>query len=310
MLKVAVTGANGFVGQHAIRELKSRGHDVIAIGHGGKLATDVQDQVLSYHQCDLADPGQVAALPLKNINAVINLAGLAKQGASFGDGDTYKHMNVALLKVIGEELLKLQSQARVIAISTGAVYESDQPMPLTEKSRTITDGSPYAQSKLLMEQAAHDLRKKGLQCVIARPFNHAGPGQAPGFLIPDLFAKLTTAKDSGKPIKTGNLATKRDYTDVRDIAKAYADLVASETLEFDTYNVCSGTSHSGQAILDIMQKTLGLKIATEADPSLMRPTDPQDLYGSFSRIAEETGWEPTIPLEQTIADFVASQQSS
>lgn len=270
---------------------------------------ELQDSLLSYHQCDLSDPQQVAELPLKDVDAVINLAGLAKVGASFDDAEMYKKMNVALLKVLGERLLKLRSRARVIAVSTGAVYESNQPMPLTEASRTITGGSPYAHSKLMMEQAAVELRKKGLQCIVVRPFNHAGPGQATGFLLPDLFAQLTEAKQSGQPIHAGNLTTKRDYTDVRDIVKAYADLAASETLEFNLYNVCSGASHSGQEVLDIFFRTMGLdgKITVEVDQSLIRPNDPPDLYGSFERIQEETGWEPTITIDQTVTDFIASK---
>lgn len=309
MLKIVVTGANGFVGRHLIRELKSRGHSVIGVGHGGSLDPELQDSLLSYHQCDLSDPEQVAELPLKDVNAVINLAGLARVGASFDDAETYKNMNVALLKVLGERLLKLRSHARVIAVSTGAVYESNQPMPLTEASRTIAGGSPYAHSKLMMEQAAAELRKKGLQCIVVRPFNHAGPGQAPDFLLPDLFAQLTEAKQSGQSIHTGNLTTKRDYTDVRDIVKAYADLAASETLEFNLYNVCSGASHSGQEILDIFLRTMNLdgKITVETDQSLIRPNDPPDLYGSHDRIQEETGWEPAIPIEQTVVDFIADK---
>jgi GDP-4-dehydro-6-deoxy-D-mannose reductase len=242
---------------------------------------------------------------LDKVNAIINLAGLANVGASFGAEELYKKVNVDVLGIIGERLLELKSKSRLIAISTGAVYDPDQPLPLTEKSKVIKSGSPYSMSKLMMEDVAKDLRKRGLDCVTVRPFNHTGPGQAPGFLIPDLFEKLTKFKETGEPVKVGNLSTKRDYTDVRDIVKGYVDLAVSEILEFDLYNICSGTSRSGQDILDLMVEAMGLtgKVKVEVDQSLIRPSDPPELYGSRERLTEETGWEPEIPLEQTIRDF-------
>lgn len=308
MLKILVTGANGFVGKHLIREFRSRGQDVIAVGFAGKL--DPELDVAAYHECDLSDPEQVAKLPLKGIDGVINLAGLANAGASFDAAEKYKRLNVAMLSVLGEELLKIKSSARVVAISTGAAYDANQSLPLTEESKTIAEGSPYALSKLLMEQAGQELRGRGLDCVIVRPFNHVGPGQLPGFLVPDLYKKITEAEQSGQPVMVGNLKTKRDYTDVRDVAKAYADLATSETLEFDLYNVCSGKSRTGQEILDLFLEKMNLagKIHVEVDQSLIRPNDPPDLYGSAERLREETGWEPTIPFEQTIGDFIAAQK--
>ncbi len=304
-----VTGANGFVGRHLLHELNLRGHRIIAVGHGGQLNPELQSLVESYHECDLSSADQVSKLPLQNLNAVINLAGLANVGASFADAEKYKSLNVAMLTVLGQRLVDIKSTARVVAISTGAAYRSDQSMPLTEDSATIDQsGSPYAFSKLMMEQAASNLRQKGLNVVVARPFNHAGPGQAPGFLIPDLYAKIMAAKQTGT-IKVGNLATKRDYTDVRDVARAYADIAAAETLDHTVYNICSGQSHDGQEILEIFLNKLNLadKIRTEADAKLIRPNDPPNLYGSHDRLTEETGWEPTIPLDKTIEDFIFSQ---
>lgn len=303
-----VTGANGFVGRHVIHELASRKLEIVGVGHGGSLDPKTQGLLKTYHQCDLSDPRQVTRLPLKQMDVVINLAGLARVGASFGLADQYKHTNVALLTVLGKRLLVLHSKARLIAISSGTVYDANQSLPLTETSKTIKDAAPYALSKLMMEHAAVGLRKKGLQCIIVRPFNHAGPGQAPGFLIPDLFHKIVRAQTTGQPVKVGNLTTKRDYTDVRDIARAYADLAVSETLSHELYNVCSGQSHSGEEVLEMLLSRLDLKkrVKIEVDIALIRPHDPPDLYASFERMHEETGWEPVIPLQKTIRDFIDS----
>jgi GDP-4-dehydro-6-deoxy-D-mannose reductase len=264
----------------------------------------------SYYQCDLTETTQVATVPFEKYNAIINLAGLAKVGDSFADPEMYMKVNVEVFSILAERLSQLKAKTRVIAISTGAVYDPDQPMPLTEGSNTVQDGSPYAASKLMMEESVRTYRKKGVDCVIARPFNHSGPGQAEGFLIPDLYQNIITAAKTGEqPVKVGNLDTRRDYTDVRDIAKAYVDLAVSETLSFDTYNVCSGTSRAGREILNTILDETGLKdkVAIEVDESLIRPSDPPELYGSYERLEEETGWSPSIPFEQTVCDFIASQ---
>lgn len=305
MSRILVAGVNGFVGGHLTHELKSRGHEVIGIGREKTPAPDIQGQI-EYVVCDLTDEAQVATLALDDIDSVINLAGLARVSASFGAEDLYKKVNVEVLAKLGERLLAIKSRARLIAISTGAVYEPNQPMPLTEASKVIHEGSPYSMSKLMMEDVANNLRKRGLNCVTIRPFNHTGPGQASGFLIPDLFEKLTKFKETGEPVRVGNLNTKRDYTDVRDIVRCYADLALADTLEFDLYNICSGRSRSGQEILDTMLDAINLtgKVTVETDQSLIRPSDPPELYGSNERLCEETGWKPEIPLEQTIQDFV------
>ena len=308
MLKILVTGVNGFVGHHLVRELHGRGYSVVGLGYGGDVQPEIGAMLEDYILCDLSDVSQVAKLPLEGINAIINLAGLAKVGASFDEAEFYKKINVAVLANLGKQLLEIGSKARVVAVSTGAVYESNQPMPLTEKSKTTPKGSPYAESKLLMEDAAKELRKKGLDVVVVRPFNHIGPGQGPGFLVPDLITKLKAFKESGIPVQVGNLKTKRDYTDVRDIAKAYSDLAVSESLQYDTYNICSGKSHPGQEIVDALLKEMKLegKVEVTVDQSLIRPADPPDLYGSNARLREETGWEPEITLDKTIADCVAT----
>jgi GDP-4-dehydro-6-deoxy-D-mannose reductase len=308
-MRIVVTGINGFVGRHLTRELASRDHQVIGLGQD-QAAAEIKQLLADYHRCDLTDPAQVARLPLERVDAVINLAGLARQGESFDAEATFKKVNVEVVTHLGEKLLLANPQARLIAVSSGTVYDPHQPLPLTEQSKTTQSGSPYAMSKLMMEAAVRDLRERGLQCIIVRPFNHTGPGQGPGFLIPDLFQKLTAFKETGEAVRVGNLSTKRDYTDVRDVAKAYADLAASETLEFDLYNICSSQSHAGQEILDIMATSMGLQdaVKVETDQSLIRPTDPLDVYGSYDRLREETGWEPEIPLEQTIQDFINAQK--
>ena len=145
---------------------------------------------------------------------------------------------------------------------------------------------------------------RGVDAVIARPFNHIGPGQGPGFLLPDLLEQLQAARETGT-LLVGNIKTKRDYTDVRDIARAYAELALAPSLEHDTYNICSRKSLSGETILAHLQEITGIKdVKVEVDPARIRPNDIDDIYGDSSRLVDALGWKPEIAIEQTIKDFV------
>lgn len=306
---IMVTGVSGFVGRH-MAEALAQDHTVVGVGHSHHPPADLGAMLDRYIACDLTDSASVKRLPLGNLTAVINLAGLSQVGNSYQQAERYSMVNVGVLTNLGQQLLKNGSGARVLAISSGAVYDPEQEMPLHEASRTKAR-SPYAASKLLMEAAADELRKQGLDCVIARPFNHIGPGQQPGFLVPDLYRQICAAGQSGEPLKVGNLKTRRDYTDVRDVARAYADLALTAKLDSTLYNVCSGRSVEGIKILELLLKACGQtgQIAVTTDPALVRPNDAKDLYGSSERLLRETGWEPSISLEQTIADFVAYERS-
>lgn len=312
MAKIMVTGVNGFVGKHLVRELTGRGIDVVGVGREKIVHPEIVGLLAEYQVCDLTNAKQVSKLPLYELSGVINLAGLAKMGDSFVNPDLYMQVNVAVFSVLSQRLLAIRSTAIVVAISSGAVYRSDQPMPLIEKSFLIAEGSPYAFSKIAMEQEALRLRKLGLKCAVARPFNHIGPGQETGFLVPDLYEKIQAARSTDGIVRVGDLSTKRDYTDVRDVVRAYADLALGAELSESIYNVCSGNSTDGETILAAMLKATGAKndIIIKQDPTLIRPNDPKDLFGSNRLLHAATGWQPVIPLERTIQDFVDSKISA
>jgi GDP-4-dehydro-6-deoxy-D-mannose reductase len=190
-------------------------------------------------------------------------------------------------------------------VSSGAVYESSQPMPITEASK-VTHGSPYAISKLLGEMLGDYYQKRGIDSIVTRPFNHTGPGQGKGFLLPDMTRQLSELGESGV-LKVGNITTRRDYTDVRDVVKAYAALATAPEVKNRLYNVCSGKSRSGEEIIDLIAKTLygeNAKANTEVDQSRIRPNDPPEIFGSTEQLKADTGWETTIPFEQTVRDYV------
>ena len=301
-----------FVGKHLAREFYGRNIQVVGVGRGKDVESSIRGCTASYFACDLSDYESVRKVPWEEADAIISLAGLSRVGESFANPELYKRINVDVATNVCDYLVSSGLAPRFIAVSTGAVYSPNSPMPLTESSPLVMEGSPYAQSKILMEAGVAKYREKGLDCVIVRPFNHCGPGQEAGFLIPDLYSKIVASTKNSSPLIVGDLSTRRDYTDVRDVARAYADLALYPTskLKHDFYNVCSGVSRSGQEILDEMLEcmSIGSDIQINLDKKLFRPNDPAELFGNSSRLLEDVEWSPSIALSTTIKDFVIQAQ--
>lgn len=297
--RVVVTGVNGFVGRHLARELARHGHEVVGVGHEQDAHVD---GLADYRAHDLVTdwPDGVEA------DAVVHLAGLSAVGPSFDDPQRYLEQNSAMVTNLGEALLRSGSSARVLVVSSGAVYDARQDLPLTEESR-IGHGSPYVVSKLLVEHQAAYYASRGLDVVVARPFNHIGPGQGPGFLVPDLYGAVRRAPTTGGVVRVGDLDTRRDYTDVRDVVRAYRLLLEADELEHRLFNVCSSRSWSGRELLDLLAASLSPgELAVEVDPARVRPDDPREVVGSAARLREAVGWRPEIDVATSVADFVTA----
>ncbi len=301
MRRVAVTGVNGFVGRHLVAELVGHGVDVIGIGH----EPVGQPAGLADYVCQdltVAWPRGLA------VDAVVHLAGLSAVGPSFDQPQRYLAHNSAIVTHLGETLLAEQPSTRVLVVSSGAVYDAQQPQPLAETSR-IGFSSPYVVSKVLVENQVAYYTARGLDAVVARPFNHVGPGQGPGFLLPDLLACAEDAVAQGEPLRVGDLDTRRDYTDVRDVARAYRLLAGAERLEHRVFNVCSGRSWSGRELWELLRSEAQHdRLTIEVDPARIRPSDPREIVGDSTRLQKATGWAPETDLADSVRAFVAGQR--
>jgi len=300
--KILVTGANGFVGQHLARELASHGYVVAGLGGNNLPPPDltVFDEYLSL---DLLDTRSVNKISFKGVDSVIHLSGLAAVGPSYDQPMNYITTNIGLELNLFEAAIKQRMFPRFLIISSGSLYSSFEKLPLDESSPVVPN-SPYAVSKLGQENLAQYYLSRGFECIVARPFNHIGPGQGPGFIVPDLVAQISSAKISGqKTIKVGNLAAKRDYSDVRDIARAYR-LLIEQGRSGEIYNVCSGKSLSGQEILNKLLSAAQVQPTPVVDKARLRPVDNPDIYGSHQKITQDTGWKPQIPINTTLEDVL------
>ena len=308
--EIIVTGINGFVGEHLAHHLHDSSFSVTGIGREITPSPNVAPYLDNYRQVDLLKKDQVDGLFLQSAAAIIHLAGLASVAESFNKPDLYKSGNAEMTRNLLDTATKQGFNGRMVAISTGALYDSNQNMPLNETSKII-ESSPYTLGKIRAEKVIKQHGANGLDVVIARPFNHIGPGQGGGFLVADLYDQLIAAQSAGNTnIMVGNLATKRDYTDVRDIVTAYADLATAESLAYDTYNIASGSSLSGYEILACLQNLLNLEsIKPKVDQSRVRPTDAIDIIGDATRLRKELSWKTSSSPELAIKDFVARRKA-
>ncbi len=303
-----ITGANGFVGQHLVRELTNNHYSVLAIGGNAPTANiDTRSGVIS-QTVDLTNVLAVESIDFSTVSGVIHLAGLAAVGPSFDQPIKYITDNIGMEINLFEAVLKQGVRPKFLVVSSGSLYDSTASLPITEES-PVRPSSPYAVSKIGQEQMAWYYTLRGFECIIARPFNHIGPGQGPGFIVPDIAEQIISVeRNEASAIQVGNLDAKRDYTDVRDIARAYRLLLEKGT-SGETYNICSGTARSGHEILEGLLLASRTKVNTKQDPTKIRPSDTPIIYGDHQKITKHTGWEPEINLATTLSEVIADWRS-
>jgi GDP-4-dehydro-6-deoxy-D-mannose reductase len=302
---LVVTGATGFVGPHLCEAARTDGYRVIAIGREAEVPDSLASIVDEYVGADLADEWPIAV----KADSIVHLAGLAAVGPSFAEPQRYIGVNSAMMTNMGEALVRSGSKARVVIVSSGSVYAPDlTDSPVSELS-PVAPTSPYAVAKLLVETQARYYAHRGLDTVVARPFNHIGPGQREGFIVPDLLSSLQ-ATPAGTSLSVGNLDTARDYTDVRDVARAYLTLVAAPDHRHFVYNIASGASRTGREVLEVVSSSLGRPVPPLAvDPARVRPRDPVRITGSAHLLRDEFGWAPEIDWKDSIREYVAERST-
>ncbi len=303
MSKILVTGANGFVGKHLVHELLDNSCEVIAVGGSQVPALDAPEGV-KFMMLDLTKPDQAKQIDFAGVSGVVHLAGLAAVGPSFDKPMEYIDVNMGIEINLFEAALSQQSRPRFLVISSATLYDPSATQPLSEESPVLPN-SPYAVSKLGQEQLAQYYESRGFEAIIARPFNHIGPGQGLGFIVPDLAQQIVAIEKTSQPeVAVGNLEANRDYTDVRDIVHAYR-LLLEKGRSGEVYNICSGKPLSGHEILDGLCTAAGVKPKLKQDPAKLRPSDTPLIAGSHDKISKDTGWQPGIGLDKTLTDVIA-----
>ena len=299
-VRVLVTGAGGFAGRHLASLCAAEGATVI--GSGRRETTDVE--LSAYIRADLADPVEAAELVRQAApERAFHLAAEASVARSWQDPAGVIAANVGSTLNLLEAVRLHASSARVLVACSGEEYGPPERLPVDENHR-LRPQNPYAVSKAAVDLAAGFYADAhGLGIVRTRAFNHAGPGQSDTYVVSSFARQIAEAEAAGSgevEIVTGNLAPKRDFTDARDVVRAY--WLALERAEPGAYNVCSGRSSAIGDILAALSGETALVVGQRTDPSRLRENEVMDIRGSHERLTAATGWQPEIPLERTLRD--------
>ena len=298
LMRALITGASGFVGGHLADHLRAEGDEVVTTDRaaGGP---------------DLLDEDALGALVGRVRPEVIyHLAGQSDVGASWSDPLTSLRANT-----LGTASVLLAAREagtrRVLSVTSADIYGRVDPadLPLTEDA-PLRPVSPYAASKAAADMVCLQAHLGwGQDVVRVRAFNHLGPGQSPNFVAAALADRIARNERTGATIlPVGNLNPRRDFTDVRDVVRAYR-LLAEHGAPGGVYHVCQGTDI---AISELAERLVSLAhhpMQIEVDPDLVRPTDLPVLRGDATRLREVTGWSPSISLDRTLADLLDDYRS-
>ena len=289
-MKALVTGAHGFVGPYLTAHLESKGDEVVGVDHEvnitdaesvrARFADEMPDVV--YHLAAASHVGDSWSAPTEVVR--INSEG---------------SLNVLLASVeAGVE--------RVVLIGSAEEYGlvSPEQVPITEDT-PLRPVSPYGASKAAAEMlASYVVRGRDLPVVCVRPFNHLGPGQSDRLVASTLAQQVAVnERTGGTELHAGDLTPKRDFTDVRDVVRAYR-LLAEKGVSGEAYNVCSGRAVAIRELADTLIALSGRDMKVVLDADRLRPVDVPILEGDATKLRNHTGWEPEISLEQTLRDLL------
>ena len=305
-MRVFITGATGFAGSHLVERLLADGHEVLALVHAATSHQGLPDHPRARPVAgDLLDPAALtAAVQDARPDLIFHLAGQAYPARSWDTPAQTLAINTGGTANVLQAAVAC-GRPRVVVVTSAEIYGELHPdeLPLTETS-PARPRHPYGVSKLAAGELVRVYwARYGLPVVEARPFNHIGPRQARGFVVPDFAAQLAAIRLGQQPpvMRVGNLSPQRDFTDVRDVAAAYLRL-AEAGRPGEAYLICSGQPVSVRYLLDTLIELAGVAVDVQTDTARLNPSDTPCLYGSNAKIAADTGWQPAIPLRQSLAD--------
>jgi GDP-4-dehydro-6-deoxy-D-mannose reductase len=286
-MKLLLTGANGFVGRYVQAALPC-----VPLPDG----LDLRDrQALSAFVAELRP------------NAVIHLAAQSFVPAAFENPRETFDINFTGTLNLLEALQAAKFRGRMLFVGSGDSYgqvpEADLPV---REEHPLHPRNPYAVSKVAAEALCYQWSQtSGFEIVMVRPFNHIGPGQSPRFVLAD-FARQVTEIRLGRRapvLQVGDIDVTRDFTDVRDVVRAYG-LLLERGRNGEVYNVCSGREYRIRDLLQLLLTLAGVDAKIEQDPARLRRAEQRRMVASFAALLGDTGWQPVIPMERSLQDVL------
>lgn len=305
-MKAYITGISGFAGSFLAELLLERGYEV----YGTHVSDDIKNiehlkSELHLEKVNLLEYKSVQDSILKSSPDVIyHLAALTSPAQSFEEPGLIVTNNITAELNLFESIRHSDLSPRILITSSAEVYGLILPedLPVDEQTE-MRPGSPYAVSKIAQDYLGLQYNLSyGMDIIRVRPFNHIGPRQTSQFVVAAFARQIAEIEKGIKDpvIFVGNLDAKRDFTDVRDMVKAYA-LLTEKGEGGQVYNVGSGSSHKISEVLEILLSYSDKKIQVEVDQSKLRPSDVPDIYSNNAKI-EKLGWSREIVFSKTLKD--------
>lgn len=307
-MRILITGVSGFVGRHLLSHLCKQQPQAEIHGTVIEAESHFDDAHVQKHVVDLKDSAAVDRIVDRiQPDHIYHLAALSSPRRSFSIPWETLENNIRSQLNIVQACLALQVKPRLVVVSSAEIYGpvGAEQLPVSEDS-PLRPTNPYGVSKVAQDMLAlqYFLSHK-LPVVRVRPFNHIGPGQSEGFVASD-FAKQIARIEAGLQeavMVVGNLSAERDFTDVRDVVRAY-HLIMQQGIAGEVYNVASGKAYSIQQLLNILLGCSRVTIKVQPDPARMLPIDVMVVRGDASRLHKLTGWRPSIAFETTLLDVL------
>jgi len=311
MKKILITGISGFVGGHFVHHLTTHRRDLEIHGISrSRPAWDfvnIPPQLLNghhFHQADLNDIPRIKLL-IEDIQPdyILHLAAQSSVAESWKTPVFSFLNNTNIFLNIIDTVRLNDNAARVLSIGSSEQYGivSEQDLPISE-DRPQSPENPYAVARVAQEQLARIYAKGyNLDICCTRSFNHCGPGQTDRFVVSAIVKQFVqVARGIQKPVITiGNGDIVRDFVDVHDVIGAY-DLLLSKGKKGEVYNICSGQGRAIRDIVRTMSEILGIQVDVHQEQAQIRPIDNPRIIGSYKKIKQDLGWEPTISFEQSL----------
>ena len=303
-MKALITGSLGFVGRYLRAELEANGYEVVGLdvvpGEGTLRA-------------DLMDAAQTARIVAEQRPDVIfHLAAVADVGRSWREPQLTMQLNiVAALNLLEAVRAVDASGIRVVIVGSSDQYGSLGAAGARVSEETpLQPQSPYAISKMAQEALARlYARSYGMNICMTRSFNHGGAGQRPGFMVPDFASGIVKIeRGEAEALSVGNLASRRDFTHVKDVVRAYR-LIAEKGASGEVYNVGSGVTYSAQEVLDLLRSMAKCRVPVRQDPARMRPSDTPVICCDHGKLSRATGWEPSLGMADIARDTLEYYRS-
>ncbi len=310
MPRALITGISGFAGPYLAACLGAQNIECAGISREPTIASHpVSLRGLRIHDVDIRDREALRkVLSDEKPDWVFHLAAITHVASSRTKPDLVFDVNVAGTFNLLEGLRQVGHAARVVFVSSGNLYGNvDSGEEGFSEESPVRPGSPYATSKLMGEELVRSyVEDFGLAVTIARPFNHTGPGQPPSFVCPEFARAIAAGVARGEKhveMKTGLLEPRRDISDVRDVVRAYA-LLAERGRPGEVYNVCSGSMVSMAEVVKMLAELAHVEVTTELDAAKVREREIMRSGGNCGKIRRELGWEPKIPLQDTLESLL------